>query len=99
MKRKLRPLAWLSAIFLVLMTAYVVAYLGLSRRGYAEADRYDLLGFYYLPAEDTDAWRFRNHACVVFFYPLNEIDQWLGFGRYPAYEPVFSIPPDPPPAR
>jgi hypothetical protein len=83
MKRKSRPLAWLTAIVLVLLTAYILAYLGLSRRGYAEADRLNLVAFTYVSPDDTDAWRSCHDVCTIFFFPLNQIDQWLGSGQCP----------------
>ncbi len=39
----------------VLFGVYLTSYLWLSRRGYAEADRWNLCGFYYLTPEPTDA--------------------------------------------
>ena len=68
-----------------LFSTYVLAYLVLSRRGYADAQRFPApKSFYYLPAEPTDAWRQNNLACIYFFGPLNAIDRRLGFGMYPS---------------
>lgn len=40
-----------------LLAAYVGAYVCMSRRGYAEADRWDGAGFYYFTPENSDSWR------------------------------------------
>jgi hypothetical protein len=91
MKRIWRPSVRLRAIALGMIAIYVLTYVVLSRRGYAEADRYDLEGFYYVFPENTDAWRFGNRACEIVFLPLNQFDQWLSLGRCPAFEPLFSV--------
>jgi hypothetical protein len=70
---------------------YVGSYLILSRWGYAEADRYNMKGFYYFFPEDTDAWRWKNYGCVYLYKPLNAVDRWLGFGRYPGAEPLWGL--------
>ena len=88
MRRWKRLLLVLGGLLLVL---YVAAYVALSRRGYAEADRYHFMGFYYLEPEDSDRWRFRNYACVGLFWPLNALDRGLGLGRYPAAEPLWRL--------
>jgi dienelactone hydrolase len=75
----------------LLLVAYVASYVALSRRGYAEADRYNFVGFYYLAPEDSDRWRFWNYACVRLFWPLNVVDRGLGLGRDPAYEPLWGL--------
>ena len=75
----------------LLLLLYVGSYLALSRRGYAEADQYHMKGFYYFFPEDSDAWRLKNYACVYLFWPLNVVDRWLGFGRYPAAEPLWGL--------
>jgi hypothetical protein len=67
----------------LLVGLYVSSYLILSRRGYAEADRYRMKGFYYVTFEDSESWRIRNRTCVYLFAPLNAVDQWFGFGRHP----------------
>jgi len=65
----------------ILLLAYVGSYLLLSRRGFAEAERYGMKGFFYVPYSDTTAWRISNKACIVLFWPLQKIDQSLGTGR------------------
>jgi hypothetical protein len=75
----------------LLLVLYVGSYVALSRRGYAEADRFGMTGFYYFTPEDTDSWRRRNYACVYLFWPLNAIDRWLGTGRWPASEPLWNL--------
>jgi hypothetical protein len=63
---------------------YVVAYLVLSRRGYAEAASFRLKGFYYLPP--MPPWRVPCWESVEFgllgplFRPLNALDEWIGTG-------------------
>jgi hypothetical protein len=73
------------------LALYVGSYYGLSRRGYAEADQWNLKGFYYFSPEDSDAWRRKNYACVYLFWPLNAVDRCLGSGRYPASEPLWRL--------
>jgi hypothetical protein len=81
----------LCAVVVLVFIIYVGSYLWLSRRGYAEADRYRMQGFYYFAPEDTDAWRNKNFGCVVLYWPLNAVDRLFGFGRYPAAEPLFHL--------
>jgi hypothetical protein len=75
----------------LLVTLYFGSYLWLSRRGYAEADQYGMVGFYYFFPENTDEWRAKNHGCVVLFWPLNAVDRALGLGRHPASEPLWGL--------
>ena len=82
----------LLVLFGLLFVLYVGSYYVLSRRGYAEADRYNMgKCFYYFTPENTDSWRFRNYTCVDLFSPLNAVDRALGFGRYPAGEPLWGL--------
>jgi hypothetical protein len=81
----------LTVIGTLLLLLYVGAYAGLSRRGYAEAHRDHLAGFYYFPPKDSGAWRVVNYGCVLLFYPLNALDRWLGFGLPPACEPLWGL--------
>jgi hypothetical protein len=90
MWRRHRRLLIISGLLLVL---YVGMYMGLSRRGYAEACQYHMVGFYYFTPEDSDSWRFRNYLCVFLFYPLNVVDERLGYGIGPAKEPLWGISP------
>jgi hypothetical protein len=75
----------------LLLGVYVSSYLWLSRRGYAEADRYNFHGFYSFTPENTDAWQTRNYTCVKLFKPLNVLDVALGFGREPASTPLWGL--------
>jgi hypothetical protein len=75
----------------LLLATYLGSYWWLSRRGYAEADRYGMAGFYYFLPEDTRAWRYKNYGCVILFWPLNGIDRSLGLGRSPASEPLWGL--------
>ena len=81
----------LLVIVALLLGVYVASYMGLSRRGYAEADQYNMMGFYYFYPENSDAWRFKNYGCVFLFWPLNAVDRTLGFGRYPGCEPLWGL--------
>jgi hypothetical protein len=78
-------------VFAALLVLYVGSYVALSRRGYAEADQYNELGFYYFSLEDSWAWRLKNYGCVYLFWPLNAVDRWLGLGRGPASEPLWGL--------
>ena len=83
---------WPLWVFGVLLLLYVGSYAALSRRGYAEADQYNMKGgFYYFSPEDSDAWRWKNYGCVCLFRPINAVDRWLGFGRPPACEPLWGL--------
>jgi hypothetical protein len=73
------------------LTVYVGAYVVLSRRGYAEAQRYGLKGFYYVPYEPTPRCERMHAACVVVFMPLNAIDRILGTGRPPGAPPTNNL--------
>lgn len=75
----------------VLFAVYLASYLWLSRRGYAEADRWNLCGFYYFTPEPTPAWRAKNYGCAKLFGPLNAVDRELGTGRPPACEPLWGL--------
>lgn len=84
---------WRRALIVVavLVTVYVAAYLALSRRGYAEADRYGFVGFYYFTPENSGWWRVKHFGCTDLFAPLNSLDRELGTGRYPAKEPLWGL--------
>jgi hypothetical protein len=75
----------------LLFGVYVGLYVGLSRQGYTEAEQYNLVGFYYFTPEESASWRIRNYTCVFLFWPLNVVDRWLGFGKYPASEPLWGL--------
>lgn len=75
-------------VVVLLLASYVGSYLVWSRRGYAYADEHGIKGFYYFEPVDNDAWRYKNYPCVIFFWPLNAIDRAIGYGRYPAAEPL-----------
>jgi hypothetical protein len=68
----------LLVLFGVLFVLYVGSYYVLSRRGYAEADRYNMgKCFYYFPPENTDSWRFRNYTWgTCFCLSTQLIDGW-----------------------
>jgi hypothetical protein len=75
-------------VLIALLVVYVGSYLVLSRRGFADADRWDAEGFYFLPPEDTNEWRFWNYTLVRVYYPLIVIDNGIGTGRPAASEPT-----------
>ena len=75
----------------LLLLLYVGSYVALSRRGYAEADQYNMKGFYYFSPEDSEAWRWKNYGCAYLFWPINAVDRWLGFGRHPGCEPLWGL--------
>ena len=85
-----RPNNLLIVVTFVLV-AYVTSYLWLSRRGYAEADRYHSEGFYYFTPENTPAWHRKNFGCVILFWPLNLLDRAIGCGREPAFAPLMDL--------
>ena len=88
-KRWTRCLFGLGSILVVL---YVGSYFALSRRGYAQADRWNMHdAFYYFTPENTQSWRQRNDTCVYLFWPAKIVDQLLGFGKVPASEPLWGL--------
>ena len=87
MQKPTRARMWCLALLIV----YVASYVALSRRGYAEADGWEVERFYYLQPRDSIAWRLTNYGCVAFYGPLNLIDRALGLGRAPAPEPMFHL--------
>ncbi|HQR06075.1 MAG TPA: hypothetical protein PLN21_04590 [Gemmatales bacterium] len=77
----------------LLLGLSVGVYLGLSRRGYVEADQFNMKGFYYFLPEESDAWRSREGICEILFAPLNGIDRLIGCGRDHAFEPLWHLGP------
>jgi hypothetical protein len=75
----------------ILLAVYICTYVGLSRRGYAEAREWHMVGFYYFTPEDSAFWAFKNYSCVCLFYPLNAVDRWLGYGEAPAKPPLTGL--------
>jgi hypothetical protein len=83
---------WNRLAFVVIMVgAYIVSYVVLSRRGYADAVRDHSEGFYYFAPEDSDRWRFWNYSCVGLYWPLNVLDRGLGLGRASGKEPLWKV--------
>jgi hypothetical protein len=78
-------------VLIALLVVYVGSYLVLSRRAFAEADRWDIDGFYFLPPEDTNEWRFWNYTLVRVYYPLIVIDNGIGTGRPIGAEPTWRL--------
>jgi hypothetical protein len=77
--------------FLLLLSAYIAAYVCLSRRGYLEAERFGFPEFYYFAPKDSDTWRYANYGCVYLFSPLNKLDRALGSGLPPCSEPLWGL--------
>jgi len=48
-------------------------------------------GFYFLPPENSDQWRFWNYTLARFYYPLILIDNWIGTGRPFGREPLWNL--------
>jgi hypothetical protein len=76
------------ALLLILWTG---SYGALSRRGYAEAVRWNSDGFHYLTPENTDAWRRSEAICTYAFWPLNFVDRSIGTGREHSAEPLWDL--------
>ena len=75
MSKRIKLLLRIAGLVLAL---YAGSYVGLSRRGYAEADEYKLDGFTYFCREDSEAWEFRNYSCVTLYWPANLFDRCIG---------------------
>ena len=76
---------------LIILLLYMTSYFVLSRRGYAEARRMDLDGFYYVTPENSQRWELLNGFCRVIYWPLNTIDCYTGYGWSPAADPLWDI--------
>jgi hypothetical protein len=78
---------------LSLLLCYVSSYIVLSRRGFAmcrEAGMNDM-GLYFFVPEESASWRWRNYGCVVFYYPLVQIDNTFITGRGIGCEPLWRL--------
>ena len=78
-------------LIVLLVMMYIFSYVVLSRIAFAEADELDIVGFYFLTPEDSDAWRFWNYTLVRFYYPLILVDNLLGTDREIAFEPLWGL--------
>jgi len=78
-------------VLAVFFACYLGSYICLSRRGYADADRYQSDGFYYFTPENSETWSVRNRCCVYLYFPLNFVDRILGLGRSPACDPLMEL--------
>ncbi|MFL5245987.1 MAG: hypothetical protein ACJ8FY_28285 [Gemmataceae bacterium] len=71
----------------VLLFLYLANYLYLSRRGYAEARKVGMEGFYYSKMPDNDSsetiYQFHrnNRYLKMLYWPANKLDCLLGTGR------------------
>jgi len=69
---------WVGIVLLVLLLAYVGSYAVLSRRGMAQSKTMGFDGLYFFPPEESESWRRWNYGCVIFYYPLISIEEWIG---------------------
>ena len=80
------------ALLATVLALYISSYIVLSRRGFAYAElNYEVPGFYFLPPENTDEWRFWNYTLVRLYYPLIYIDNLMGTGRPVGSEPLWDL--------
>src|SRR4051794_31082855 len=70
----------------LLLSAYLVSYLILSRHGYAEARTLEVRGFYFV-IPTTPSGKRANALCNLIYYPLIRLEMLLGTGRAPASDP------------
>ena len=84
---------WLLAVICVVVATYISSYLVLSRRGFAQANRMRVEGFYFLTPRDTNTWRQWNYGLARFYAPLIALDNGIGTGRQVASEPLWEIAP------
>lgn len=84
---------WRGTIFVAgtLFCIYIGSYLVLSRRGYDFSDQYGLIGFYFVPPEDTDEWRRVEWNLRQLYAPLIYAEYWTGTGRPLAAEPLWRL--------
>lgn len=75
----------------ILLVIYVAAYFALSRRGYVEARRQHLDGFFYVSPFTKRVWYSLNRVCRVVFWPLNKLDCLTGNGMSPACDPLMGL--------
>jgi hypothetical protein len=87
LKRRPQMTAWLVVAFFSL---YVASYTVLSRRGFKEAERYRMEGFYFVPVDNPAM--FRVHSALTLLYaPLIWLEQAAGTGRAPSSSPMFEL--------
>jgi len=70
------------------LVAYVSSYYVVSRRGYADVDRYGLKGFYFVLPGTVPDWKERNQRFNRFYYPLIQLELFLGTGHHIGAEPL-----------
>ena len=77
----------------VALLVYVGSYAALSRRAYRVTDSYELGGYYFVFPHPEHPARIAAHwALVVVYYPLIQIEEFLGTGRSPSIsEPLWSL--------
>lgn len=71
---------WLLVCTLLIGSTYFNTYVLLSRRGHAEARKFGMVGFHFLPATSTPEWESAEQACHFIYYPLIVADNGLGTG-------------------
>ena len=87
MRFRLRTLLIVAAL-LPAFLGYVGTYAVLSRRGYTEGDKYGVKGFYFVVPGTVPDWKSRNRRLNLFYYPLIQLEIFLGTGRLVAGEPL-----------
>jgi len=74
------------------LVVYVGSYWLLSRRGFANSDRNNTEGFYFLEPTPTVSWERWNYGLVDFYFPCILVDcHLLGTGRSPAKVPLWDL--------
>ena len=80
---KARTVGIISCVTVVMSAFYVSSYYILSRNGFRYAEQVNIPTFFYFTPENDNDVRL-NNALVRVYWPLNQIDNWLGTGRRPA---------------
>jgi hypothetical protein len=80
-------------VFLSLFMAYAGSYYRLSRRGVAEAKKYELPGFLYVSADEVFAAKdlTKHYQRRVFYEPANWIDRKFFGGPGPVLSIIFDL--------
>ena len=80
---------------LIFLTLYVASYLVISRLAYAKSASWNLDGFFYVTPSQEDNephWLLKHQLAVSFFWPINQLDQWIGTGMAPIRNvPLFEL--------
>jgi hypothetical protein len=90
MRFRLRTLLIALAVLPPLL-AYVGSYYVLSRRGFRETEELGFKGFYFVMPEPGDGSSQANARHIRFYWPLIQLDLFLGTGRHPAADPLWGL--------